>query len=555
MPDIIHSFGVEVDPNPVKRGVRESNRALGSLKSSFRQLRNAVLAFTVATVGLALLGKRLLKLGASALETRSKFLVTFGDSAAAVDRFLREFNLISGLSKTTSENLLADTAAIGQGLGMAADASADFAIEVAKLSGDLASFKDLRTEDVVLRLQTALTGEFEVLKRLGIIVKAVNVDERALLNTRKESADQLTELDRVTARFQLITEGAGVAVGDLARTSQSTANVMKQLSAAWKDFQDRLGLFLAQSPIVNAFLISVRDMLRNMTKILSGNAEQIKRAFELLGIIAGNAFSYSFNKALLALMPEKTWFDRIWEALGLEDDPRFSFRALVDTSGEEALANVMGAIIEFKEVAESIKLPTDIYGPGPAPDVPPVITAALEGFNELKAAVQDTTGEFATLFFDMLGDSENAFRSFAENILRIWQRLASQLIATELFKKIAPFLGFGETVAEIGRSGGIVGSIGSRMSVPTMAFAGAPHFARGGIVGDAVPVIAHRGEMIVPKDQVGRGGLRVDVVQNFNVAALDGPSVAEVLRGQKFAIAQAVVEAVEQAPGIRKMLR
>jgi hypothetical protein len=36
MADIITTFGVEVDPNPVKRGVRESNRALGSLKSSFR---------------------------------------------------------------------------------------------------------------------------------------------------------------------------------------------------------------------------------------------------------------------------------------------------------------------------------------------------------------------------------------------------------------------------------------------------------------------------------------------------------------------------------------
>jgi hypothetical protein len=74
-------------------------------------------------------------------------------------------------------------------------------------------------------------------------------------------------------------------------------------------------------------------------------------------------------------------------------------------------------------------------------------------------------------------------------------------------------------------------------------------------VGDAVPVIAHRGEMIVPKDQVGKTGLRISVVQNFTTVAPDPATAAQLVKAQKFAIAQAVVEAVEQAPGIRRMLR
>jgi len=50
-------------------------------------------------------------MGSDSLETRNKFLVTMGDSSAAVDAFLRDFNKISGLSRTQSENLLADMAA------------------------------------------------------------------------------------------------------------------------------------------------------------------------------------------------------------------------------------------------------------------------------------------------------------------------------------------------------------------------------------------------------------------------------------------------------------
>jgi GH24 family phage-related lysozyme (muramidase) len=66
--------------------------------------------------------------------------------------------------------------------------------------------------------------------------------------------------------------------------------------------------------------------------------------------------------------------------------------------------------------------------------------------------------------------------------------------------------------------GGIVGQTSfPRRMVDPRVFIGAPHFARGGLVGGEVPIIAHQGEMIIPKAMVGRGGAGTTNVNNSNM--------------------------------------
>ena len=68
-------------------------------------------------------------------------------------------------------------------------------------------------------------------------------------------------------------------------------------------------------------------------------------------------------------------------------------------------------------------------------------------------------------------------------------------------------------------------------SVSPLAFLGAPRFAAGGMVGlgaDEVPIIAHRGEQVVPVNQVGRngsgGGQGRPIVVNMTVVTPDADS-------------------------------
>ena len=67
-----------------------------------------------------------------------------------------------------------------------AEASAEFSKQVAKLSGDIGSLRNRDPEQVLRAITSALTGEREQLKGLGVVLKQDNdVDQRALTMTNK----------------------------------------------------------------------------------------------------------------------------------------------------------------------------------------------------------------------------------------------------------------------------------------------------------------------------------------------------------------------------------
>src|SRR5690606_10879787 len=130
----------------------------------------------------------------------------------------------AGLSERQAREITATTGAIVQGMGLAQDASAGYAEEIARLAGDLSSFNNIPIEETARAIQAAITGERESLKRLGVVILETDVQARAMLDTGKRRAEQLTQEEKAIATLALITERAGVAVGDLERTQDSAAN-------------------------------------------------------------------------------------------------------------------------------------------------------------------------------------------------------------------------------------------------------------------------------------------------------------------------------------------
>ena len=150
----------------------------------------------------------------------------------------------AGLTKTEAQALVSTTGAIAQGMGFAQDASATFATQVTKLSADLSSFNNMPTEEVLMAVNSALTGEREQLKRLGIVIKETEVQQMALSMSGKAVAKSLTQQEKATATLALITSRAGVAVGDLERTQNSAANVGKRLGSMFRELMETIAISL-----------------------------------------------------------------------------------------------------------------------------------------------------------------------------------------------------------------------------------------------------------------------------------------------------------------------
>lgn len=239
-------------------------------KSLFKGLLGPVAAFA-GVAGLGLVSKKLFEIGSGAAEINSKFEAVFADNLPLVEAFNEEFGKIAGVSQINLKALTATTGAIAQGLGFAGEAAANLTIEITQLAGDLGSFNDIPTEQTARAIQSALTGERESLKRLGIVIKQVDVDQLALIQTGKDSTKQLNDQDRATATLALITEKAGVAVGDLARTQDSAANQARQIKAEFQNIADTIALGLLPAftkllPLIKDFATTISDALPKMAE-------------------------------------------------------------------------------------------------------------------------------------------------------------------------------------------------------------------------------------------------------------------------------------------------
>lgn len=268
---------------------KQGDSLTGGLRGGFARAGKGVSSFIFSLKGLAVglgaiaaigLGKKLFTLGSAAEETASKFNTVFGPAVAGVNQFLDEFAIKAGLTVEESQNIVSTTGAILQGFGATQKQSALLAAELTRTAGDLASFNNVQggTVEVSRALQSALAGEREQLKKFGIVIKEKDVDERALLKTGKARASQLTTLERAQASLTLINEKAGVAIGDLDRTSASAANTARRVSARFRQMAEDIGE-------------KVLPIFADLLTALDESAEALNRFSDTIGEAVGRAIA------------------------------------------------------------------------------------------------------------------------------------------------------------------------------------------------------------------------------------------------------------------------
>lgn len=191
----------------------------------------------VAGAGLFRLSQDAVALG----ETVNKNNEVFDENAAAIERWADGASDDFGQSK---QQALAAAASFGNmflqldlGLGPATRMSK----KMVELASDYASFHDADITEILLAQQAAFRGEYDAVQRYVPAINAAAVEQRALADTGKASNAELTAGEKAAATYALMLEGAGKAVGDYDRTSDSAANKQRRLNAEWANMRAELG--------------------------------------------------------------------------------------------------------------------------------------------------------------------------------------------------------------------------------------------------------------------------------------------------------------------------
>jgi hypothetical protein len=144
-------------------------------------------------------------------------------------------------------------------MGMARDKAAGLSNEIVKLGTDLGSFNNMPTADVMADIQSALVGEYDTMKKYGVILTATAVQQKALNMGFADKASKLTAAQKALAAYSIMVSNSGDAIGDMKRTQDSFANSLKATQADWENVKAEIGQGFM--PIAKELLIMLQDLI------------------------------------------------------------------------------------------------------------------------------------------------------------------------------------------------------------------------------------------------------------------------------------------------------
>jgi len=219
-----------------------------SIKSSKAMTKHMKLA-TVALVAFGAaaaiaFGKKSIDAASNLQEVMGKFSVVFRDQINMANEFSDTLVDSYGLSERAAKQYLSSVQDLLKPMGMASDAAARMSNEVVKLSVDLGSFNNLGTEKVMMDMQSALVGNFETMKKYGVILNETVVKAEAYRLGLAQEGDLLDANTKAQAAYSLMVRGSADAIGDWARTMGSYANQVKQF---WSNIEGLMATLAGRS--------------------------------------------------------------------------------------------------------------------------------------------------------------------------------------------------------------------------------------------------------------------------------------------------------------------
>ena len=220
------------------------SKGLNRAKSKVGQFANSAVASFVR-VGAAFAGINLIKhianLGLAAGETASKFKSVFGVATDEMSEKIKELRKTIPSTTEEMQDALATFASMATAFGLNSKAANMFSVEMVKVAGDIASFHNLPIEEAFTKIRSAISGEFEPMKQLGIVINEARLKQEGLTLGIFDGVGAMNASQKALAVQSILIQDLGTANGDAAATAESAANKVKFFNKDLKETATTIG--------------------------------------------------------------------------------------------------------------------------------------------------------------------------------------------------------------------------------------------------------------------------------------------------------------------------
>lgn len=158
---------------------------------------------------------------------------------------------------------------MAQGFGLASDKAYQLSKGMTELGYDISSFKNENLEEVFQRLQSAIAGEIEPVRRWGVALDQASMKQWMLKNGIDANVNSMTQAEKSMVRYNMLVEtmAKNGAIYDMARTLSSPANALRILNQQITQLSRAIGsvfipIIVQVVPYIQAFVVALTDVIK-----------------------------------------------------------------------------------------------------------------------------------------------------------------------------------------------------------------------------------------------------------------------------------------------------
>lgn len=283
--------------NQISNSMSGATKSIGSLKSSLKGI--------IGTLGLVFSLKALINFGQQAVDVASDLTEVdnvvqkaFGNMRGEMDALADSSIKNLGISRLEAYQTGSTFMAMGKSMLTSSQDAKDMALNLTKLSANMASFFNTSNKYAAIALKSIYTGETETLKQYGVVMTEVNLKQFALAQGITKSYNEMSQSERVMLRYQYVMQQLGYIGDDFIDTQDSWANQTRVLSEQWKEFLGVLGtgIITILTPLVKALNMVLGRMIaiaKSIGSVLSNVfGIQVQSANQVSGAVSDTADAF-----------------------------------------------------------------------------------------------------------------------------------------------------------------------------------------------------------------------------------------------------------------------
>lgn len=283
--------------NQISNSMSGATKSIGSLKSSLKGI--------IGTLGLVFSLKALINFGQQAVDVASDLTEVdnvvqkaFGNMRGEMDALADSSIKNLGISRLEAYQTGSTFMAMGKSMLTSSQDAKDMALNLTKLSANMASFFNTSNKYAAIALKSIYTGETETLKQYGVVMTEVNLKQFALAQGITKSYNEMSQSEKVMLRYQYVLQQLGYIGDDFIDTQDSWANQTRVLKEQWKEFLGVLGtgIITVLTPLVKALNMIIGRMIaiaKSIGSVLSSVfGIQIQSANQVSGAISDTAGAF-----------------------------------------------------------------------------------------------------------------------------------------------------------------------------------------------------------------------------------------------------------------------